>query len=64
MSCCYCIKTEGKMHEAVTYILIVGGIILALFIVFIMKILLKEWIKRQDAKKLQKAEGMEISNVC
>ena len=57
------IELKSEMHELVTYIIIVGGIILALFIVFMLKILLKEWIIVQDERKLQKSKGMEISNV-
>ena len=42
------------MHELVTYILVVGGIIMALLFVFILKIMLKTWIRKCDEKKALK----------
>ena len=43
-----------NMHELVTYILVVGGIIMALLFVFILKIMLKTWIRKSDEKKALK----------
>lgn len=40
-----------NMNELVTYILVVGGIILALLAVFILKIMLKTWIRKCDERK-------------
>ena len=47
------------MHEAVTYIVVVGGIILALFFVFLLKIMLKTWIRKCEDKKTEFNKGKE-----